>query len=353
MTKEYLLSNNFDTKKDLDKAIKEFYGFIDPTQADLDIWKYKTPLNVSLSSFIGLETISGDTVDSVVHAKHRGRWVIKLQMEDGSLESLSNLKVKYYDKFLDKESVLELHPARGGKYFYELGHPLREKEYKSLYYKTKEYREKYGKTLNKNLGTTGLRAPIQSPNIHKKIVSTMNERYGHDSFLNRGSHYSAVTDSMMIKYGVENLFYSDEWQNENRANFSGGVSNLEIQVVKELVKIPEIKDSFYYASGNKQANFINYDTKRNYRVDFFNKEYNIVIEIQGDYWHCNPDIYSHDYFHKHKKKIAQDIWKEEEVKVSLIEKEYSCTYVEIWEKDWKDNQKLVIDRVKRIIDAKK
>ena len=45
-----------------------------------------------------------------------------------------------------------------------------------------------------------------------------------------------------------------------------------------------------------------------YRVDFINKENKIVVEIYGDYWHCNPLKYTENFYNKNKKMYAKDIW---------------------------------------------
>ena len=35
---------------------------------------------------------------------------------------------------------------------------------------------------------------------------------------------------------------------------------------------------------------------------------NKIIEFNGDYWHCNPNIFPSDYFNSVKQKTANEIW---------------------------------------------
>lgn len=43
----------------------------------------------------------------------------------------------------------------------------------------------------------------------------------------------------------------------------------------------------------------------NYVVDFINRNRMHIIEIYGDYWHCNPLIYNDDYIHPYLKILAK------------------------------------------------
>ena len=82
---------------------------------------------------------------------------------------------------------------------------------------------------------------------------------------------------------------------------------------------------------NYKYNFI----LEKYQFDFFLKDYNIIIEVQGDYWHANPKYYSDTDINLRKLnrtqiyKIEQDILKKE-----LIKNKYEIIY--LWETDIKN-----------------
>lgn len=57
-----------------------------------------------------------------------------------------------------------------------------------------------------------------------------------------------------------------------------------------------------------------------------------IIEFQGDFWHCNPTIYSEDFINNVSKLSAKEIWYKDELKKECAESlGYSVLY--IWESD--------------------
>jgi very-short-patch-repair endonuclease len=69
-----------------------------------------------------------------------------------------------------------------------------------------------------------------------------------------------------------------------------------------------------------------------YNVDFVDKTSRHIIEVYGDYWHCNPKIYDDNYIHPYYKMTAQQKRKlDEERKQYLESLGYSVTVV--WESD--------------------
>jgi len=358
MKKEELLNIEFDGQSDLVAGLCEFFDFKKADNNEIEIWPYKSKLSVSIENLIGKELYNKESFIGIVEDCYFGKGprghsavLIKCGNQD---YSLTESKVKMYNKFSEKDELIDLHPSRKGIKFWSNGHVLSEKDYKSLYYKTKEYRSQYEKSLNKNLGTTGLKAPIQYKKIKDKISKTMDDRYGVSWFLERGCHYSAVTMTMQDKFGVDNLFMDKEWQMENAKKTNknlGESSNLEREIILELQNLG-LNDSYHYNSEFGQKVLI-VNKSKFYKLDYYNNEHNIAIEIMGDYWHCNPMIYSHDFYHKNKKRLASEIWRDDRKRKNEIISVINCSYIEIWEKDWKDNKENVLVYIKSQIEASK
>lgn len=74
--------------------------------------------------------------------------------------------------------------------------------------------------------------------------------------------------------------------------------------------------------------------------DIFIPKLNLVIEYNGDYWHCNPNKYHSEYYHKQEKKLAKEIWKRDNQKMELVKK-YKYNYEVIWETEYKSNPNIV------------
>ena len=69
-------------------------------------------------------------------------------------------------------------------------------------------------------------------------------------------------------------------------------------------------------------------------------KYNLIIEYNGTYWHCDPRKFSSDYFHKHKNITAKEVWELDRNKLYLTEKHnYNCEV--IWEMDYKKDKNII------------
>jgi hypothetical protein len=74
--------------------------------------------------------------------------------------------------------------------------------------------------------------------------------------------------------------------------------------------------------------------------DMFIPKFNLIIEYNGDYWHCNPKKYDADYYHQVKRMYAKELWEYDKNKVDLIfKKGYNLEIV--WESDLKTDPDLI------------
>lgn len=80
--------------------------------------------------------------------------------------------------------------------------------------------------------------------------------------------------------------------------------------------------------------------------DIFIPKYNLLIEYNGDYWHCNPKKYSPDYFNKKKSMLAKEIWKYDNNKLYLAKNSnYHCEV--IWEMDYKKDNNTILNLIEK------
>jgi very-short-patch-repair endonuclease len=69
-------------------------------------------------------------------------------------------------------------------------------------------------------------------------------------------------------------------------------------------------------------------------ADFYLPEFNLIIECDGDYWHCNPIKYKEEYVVGPKKLSAKQIWEHDEIKnQKYIVRGYNL--LRLWENDIK------------------
>lgn len=353
-----LLEKKFKNREELDRFLKLSYGFKLPTNEESEKWPYKSELNISPGFLYGRRVFVGDDdmggIENVSYEMNRNHRSIVIYTHTGNKVSLSNAKVEFHDIFKNEIRNISIHPTKN-KTLWEKGFVIDEYIYKKMYYQTDEYREQYEKTLNENHGTIGLKAPIQNKKIKEKITNTINERYGVDWFLDRGKHYSAVTLSMLEKHGVENVFLSEDWQikmhkikNDISVKDCKEDSKLEREVIRKINELFFHENNFFYESTKGQYYVKSFCGKKMfYKLDFYNPENKIAIEVMGDYWHCNPKIYQENFFNKNKNMTAKDIWLSDNLKKQEVIKNLKCFYFQIWEHDWNTNKDTVLKQLQK------
>jgi len=97
----------------------------------------------------------------------------------------------------------------------------------------------------------------------------------------------------------------------------------------------------------KDFGYLNSIRVGRYVVDFINNDNKIIIECYGDYWHCNPKIYTPDYFCKGKKLTAKEIWKSDSKRKLHLEN-LGYVVIEIWESEINENGYNIKNWIKNI-----
>ena len=92
-------------------------------------------------------------------------------------------------------------------------------------------------------------------------------------------------------------------------------------------------------------------SKKIYFFDFYIPKIKLVIELNGDYWHCNPKIYREDYVHELRHLVAIEIWKIDEERENTIRDEMGLNLIVVWENDIRKNRKEIISSL--VTDIKK
>lgn len=137
----------------------------------------------------------------------------------------------------------------------------------------------------------------------------INNRKGKNQPLDAREKLSEVT-SQMWKDGKFGYGNNGLWR-----------SRLEISVFEEFLKA-------YPATVHSHP--VTQD--RTYVYDVYVPDLNLVVEVNGDYWHLNPDMYKECYFDNSRNILASDLWKEDEKKLETAVSLGYKTAV-IWEKE--------------------
>lgn len=94
-----------------------------------------------------------------------------------------------------------------------------------------------------------------------------------------------------------------------------------------------------------QIKKLGYNPKQSHRVDtkicdIYIPKLNLIIEYNGDYWHCNPSKYNKDYFNLKKNKFAWELWEYDKKKLEII-KSYGYNLEVVWETDYKSDKSII------------
>lgn len=120
-----------------------------------------------------------------------------------------------------------------------------------------------------------------------------------------------------------------KWKEESRIR---AVKILESGKVNTMTKPQIIVNNLLK---NLNVSFINEKGFKYYSVDNYLNEYNLIIEVMGDYWHCSPLKFKLNSNSFHFKNVRKD-----KAKHTYIKKYYDIEILYLWEKDIYENDQL-------------
>jgi very-short-patch-repair endonuclease len=134
---------------------------------------------------------------------------------------------------------------------------------------------------------------------------------------------------------------TDEWKNQLRNVALNNLQNGAWNTDTDIQKI--INDSLR----KNNINFDNEITFGYYSVDNYLKDYNLIIELQGDYFHCNVNKYSIINYEMQVDRIYRD-----KAKHSYILNNCNINVLYLWEYDIKNNLDICEALISRYIENK-
>lgn len=193
------------------------------------------------------------------------------------------------------------------------------------------------------------------------------------------NHYKKINNntlckscSLELQVGEGNPFYGKKHNKETKKKISKGrkgkglgeknsmAKNENREKVRSKFLERIISNPINYKSRSKDEIKIYEKIKRKYPdaqhtftikpyiCDIFIPELNLILEYNGDYWHCNPNKYDKDFFNKRKNKTANQIWEYDKNKIDFIVKN-GYTFEVIWESDFRRNPKIIDKLLKKYV----
>lgn len=198
---------------------------------------------------------------------------------------------------------------------------------------------------------TNITPEQQTTRIEYWLKKGYNEEESRKKLSERQNTFSL--EKCILKYGEETgikIFNERQkkWSKKIEKQYNNGLfrktintpfSKLEIDLFDIIVEKLNIVNDVYYGNNQYYRNFK--DIGRTFSYDFvFNKK---VIEFNGDYWHCNPKTYNKNYYHKHLKMFAYEIWEKDEMRINSI-KNVGYDVLIIWESDYNNYRNETIQK---------
>ena len=153
----------------------------------------------------------------------------------------------------------------------------------------------------------------------QKCIDKYGEEIGHIKFAQRQKKW------------LNSLYKNFQNNGDGRSKQSKFAKDLIINICKYFeIEIPK-KEFYIYDKQNKRA--YAYDFQYNYHI----------IEFNGDFWHCNPNIYNEDFYNKVKQKYAKDIWEYDKIKINLCHN-YNLKTLTIWESEYNENKEATLQK---------
>lgn len=221
------------------------------------------------------------------------------------------------------------------------------------------------KTKQTNIKLYGVENPSQSAIIKEKKRRTFIKNYGVDNIFKDPSFKDQANQTMLDKYGVLSLpnryGKMQLWWNNQTNEFKKHhmkKANIEWKrywnalsedektsiIINRAVNgsaigagLSSLEDRLSKILSNATISHVRQKWINRRSYDFSICGTNLIIEVQGDYWHCNPDIFSeNDSVREFNGNYltVKDVWKRDFDK-KLLAESYGYNVSYIWECDFK------------------
>ena len=165
-----------------------------------------------------------------------------------------------------------------------------------------------------------------NPNLGMKMSDEVKQRMSdsHKNFYKNGgvSHRKGIPHSKEVRAKISE-YTSQMWKDGKFGFGNNGLfrSKLEISIFDAILKIfPKAVHSYPVSD------------QRTYVYDIYVPDLNLVIEINGDYWHLNPLLYDENFFDNSRNISSTNIWENDKKKIDTAARLGYRTAV-IWEND--------------------
>lgn len=208
--------------------------------------------------------------------------------------------------------------------------------------KTDVAREKIKQSFIVNLGVEN---PSQLPSVKERKRKTFLKHYGVDNIWKSKQYYKWLDDYMLKEYGCKRIASPETTSKTIKKWWKTlSVEEKEYKIKEQLRNLHKsttlqnsIENKIIQSLDCLKISYERYFQVGRYIADFYIKQFNLIIECNGDFWHANPIKYKEDDilpFPGDKKILAKCLWKKDELKIDEYKKR-GYDILTLWETDIK------------------
>lgn len=179
------------------------------------------------------------------------------------------------------------------------------------------------------------------------FIQKHGEKDGTDRYNQICKQKATTLESYVDRYGEEGHQRYHDLVSRRTAKWVSAKEQSVAEHIRSMVpaNIP------IYSCLTRQFQSYSKEDGRLFVYDIVLPTFQMCIEFNGDYWHCNPTKYEAEYMHPHRKCRAADIWEWDENKLNHIRSRGYTTLV-VWESDWNDSPEIVILQLRDYVERK-
>jgi hypothetical protein len=175
----------------------------------------------------------------------------------------------------------------------------------------------------------------------KKWEKRLLEEEGIENVFQREDVKEKTKKTLIKRYGKTHPMFVDEFKDkmiqtkierDSFGSFRGSQSELQKDVINELRKnFDNVKTEYFIFVDDENINrsWFSYDVLINNKI---------IIEVNGDYWHCNPKFYKENDIIKFPRGMrkVKDVWEEDNLKIDFAKRKKFSIFV-LWENNLKED----------------
>lgn len=227
--------------------------------------------------------------------------------------------------------------------------------------KTDKFKKKLQNSLERKYGR-GITNVSQIKSVKLKKEEGCLKKYGVTNIRKSRDYYKWLDAFMLEKYGTKRTGFLT-WTKEQRSDKTKiqwrNLSSLEREqkIEKQLKNLHSVSSSRENKLEREMAQTLDFFTipyERFYHFkhriyDFYLPHFNLLIEVNGDYWHGNPKKYKKGdvlKFPGNRSVLVEDLWEKDKKKIDLAIKN-GFNALTLWESDKKEFKSIFSNEIKK------